>query len=119
MKAIGYCVEKKGFSSFAEQQKLFDQFCITEGFEPAAIFFDRTPNPDDNPGFSQLINFLKANNSMFLVVVVADNKVLGKDSAEILLKITQIEMEGKRVILAKTWWVGTANSHHKTPTGKN
>lgn len=101
MKAIGYCVEKKGFFSFAEQQKLFDQFCINEGFEPAAIFFDRTPNTDDNPGFSQLINFLKANNSMFLVIVVADNKVLGKDPAEILLKITQIEMEGKKVILAK------------------
>tara|TARA_B100000029_G_scaffold512733_1_gene610228 strand:- start:16712 stop:18046 length:1335 start_codon:yes stop_codon:yes gene_type:complete len=102
LKAIGYCVEKKGFFSFAEQQKLFDQFCINEGFEPAAIFFDRTPNVDDNPGFGQLINFLKTNNSMFLVVVVADNKVLGKDPAEMLLKITQIEMEGKKVVLAKT-----------------
>ena len=101
MKAIGYCIERKGGGSFSEQQKLFDQFCINEGFEAAAIFFDRTPNTDDNPGFSQLINFLKANDSMFLVVVVADNKVLGKDPAEILLKITQIEMEGKKVILAK------------------
>ena len=101
MKAIGYCVERKSGISFAEQQKIFTQFCIDEGFEPSAIFFDYSTNTNENPGFNQLIDFLKINDLSFSVVVVAENKILGKDAAEILLKITQIELEGKKVILAK------------------
>jgi hypothetical protein len=101
LKAIGYCVERKRGISFAEQQKIFTQFCNDEGFEPSAIFFDYSTNTNENPGFNQLIDFLKINDLSFLVVVVAENKILGNDTAEILLKITQIELEGKKIILAK------------------
>lgn len=71
MRAIGYFRETKR-QSLAEQGEVFLAFCNQNGYEAAATFLDAATE-GDLPGFRQLLEFVKHQNSRgFLLVIVAN-----------------------------------------------
>ena len=57
MKAVGYFREGTGGrGGFAEQNRLFLEFCEREGYEVAATFLDPQDEDGDRPGFRQLLD---------------------------------------------------------------
>lgn len=77
MRAIGYFRETK-HQSLAEQGEIFLEFCRRNGYEAAATFLD-SASDGDLPGFRQMLEFVKQQNSKgFLLVMVSNLLTFGE-----------------------------------------
>ena len=97
MRAIGYFREQRG-GTLAEQSEAFLEFCKHNGFEAAATFLD-TKADSEQPGFRQLVDFVRAQEGNgFLMVVVPDLKTLGASPVEAMRRYFQLSSFGMPIV---------------------
>jgi site-specific DNA recombinase len=98
MRAIGYFREsgQRG-ESLAQQNKAFLEFCEREGYEVAGSFVDAASSNGHAPGFRQLVEFLRARDRGFVVVVVPSIEALGGDLRDAARRYFQIEVLGAQI----------------------
>jgi site-specific DNA recombinase len=93
MRAIGYFRERRG-ESLAEQSEAFLEFCKLNGFEAAATFLDTKADPEQ-PGFRQLVDFVRAQEGQgFLILVVPHLVTLGASPVEAMRRYYQLTSLG-------------------------
>ena len=99
MRAIGYFRESPlgGDVSLAQQNKAFLEFCEREGYEVAGSFVDAASSNSHAPGFRQLVEFLRARDRGFVVVVVPSIEALGGDLRDAARRYFQIEGLGAQI----------------------
>ncbi len=98
MRAVGYFRERHQ-KSLAEQNGLFLDFCISNGYDAAATFLDFQNDHTDLPGFRQMTNFVRNQIAHgFLLVVVPDLSSLGGSLTEAARRYFQLSSLGAQVI---------------------
>ncbi|MCZ2110254.1 MAG: recombinase family protein [Dehalococcoidia bacterium] len=102
MRAVGYFVEgahRNGVKrSVGEQNRAFLDFCARQGFEVAGTFLDTGADAPDTTGLNQMLTYLERPDRGFMVVVVDNLSVLGKDLGHAAMKLLTIEGSGVQVL---------------------
>jgi len=101
VRAIGYFREMPS-RSLAEQSEEFLAFCTKNGYEAVAAFLDAKAD-ESSPGFRQLLDFVRQQQSSgFLVIVLNRLGALGDGALETARRYFQLASLGVRVIAVDT-----------------